>query len=315
MKRLLRVIGKVGIVVAVTAILLPVLIIGGLNAAKFVIYKDYYSLKTNICKNPGLSDGCVCQGLAADEENGIFLISGYMDNSEASRIYVTNEENESHYVSLYKGGEAFTGHAGGVAVTRGIVYLASESRIYRIPLSSILLSEDGQRVEIGEGVRVNNHASFVFTNEEYLYVGEFNNGDKYVTDHPYDTPEGKHYAIISRYPIDDLTSPDKIYSVRDKVQGACFTPDGKVVLSTSYGITDSVYYVYNEADATDSGMTLDGAPVYLLYDAVKEIKGPAMSEDMDYYRGMAISLSESASDKYRFGKLFFANKIYGLDVD
>ena len=122
-----------------------------------------------------------------------------------------------------------------------------------------------------------------------------------------------HYAIISRYKLDDLSAPDKIYSIRNKVQGACFTPDGKVFLSTSYGLADSVYYVYNESDAVDTGLTLDGAPVFLLDNCIKEIKAPAMAEDVDYYNGKIITLTESASDKYIFGKFFFANKIFALE--
>ena len=41
-----------------------------LNLAKFSIYAEYYSLKTDICKNHGISDGFVCQGICIDEEQG-----------------------------------------------------------------------------------------------------------------------------------------------------------------------------------------------------------------------------------------------------
>ena len=58
---------------------------------------------------------------------------------------------------------------------------------------------------------------------------------------------------------------------------------------------------------------LDGAPVYMLGECVREIKGPAMGEDLDYYNGKVITLTESASNKYIFGKLFFANDIVALD--
>ena len=54
------------------------------------------------------------------------------------------------------------------------------------------------------------------------------------------------------------------------------------------------------------------APVMFLEDCYKEVKGPAMGEDLDYYNGKVITLTESASDKYIFGKLFFANKITSL---
>ena len=313
-KRILKILARVLLGVIAAALALVVLVWGGLNVAKFAIYSDYYSAKTNVCINPGLSDGFVCQGLAASEEYGKFFVSGYMKDDNASRLYVTDLENNSYYVSLLKeNGKAFTGHAGGVATTGDKIFIASGERIYTIPMESVLNAKNGDEIKLDAGIKVNNSASFVFSNEEYLYVGEFHDGGKYVTEHPYETADGTYYAIISRYKLDNLETPDKIYSVRNKVQGACFTPDGKVILSTSYGLSDSVYYVYNEADATDSGLTLDGAPIYFLDNCIKQIKAPAMSEDLDFYDGRVITHFESASDKYIFGKFFFANKIVGLE--
>ena len=70
----------------------------------------------------------------------------------------------------------------------------------------------------------------------------------------------------------------------------------------------------NEEDAIDSGNILDGAPVYYLYDHFQEIKAPAMGENLDYYDGRIITLTECASNKYVFGKLFFADKIVSLNM-
>ncbi len=312
--KILRITGRAAIIVLCSLLALILLVWGGLNIAKYAIYSDYYSIKESLCKNPGLGDGFVCQGIAMCDGEDKILVSGYMKDKSASRIYVTDLDDNSYYVTLTKGGESFTGHAGGVAVTGDTVYLANGKRVYTFPLADLLAAKNGESVEIGEGFKVNNSASFVYTDESYLYVGEFHDGGAYITDHPYDTAEGKHCAIVSRYSLDDPSAPDRIYSIRDKVQGICFTPCGEVVMSTSYGLADTVYYVYNEADATDSGKTLDGAPVYYLEDCVKEIKGPAMGEDLDFYDGRIITLTESASDKYIFGKFFFANKIVSLDI-
>ena len=111
-----------------------------------------------------------------------------------------------------------------------------------------------------------------------------------------------------------LSKPNKIYSIRDKVQGFCITPEGKIVLSASYGITNSIFYVYNEADAVDSGLTFLDAPVYYLTNHLKEIQAPAMSEGLDYSEGKIYTMYESACDKYIFGKFFFANYIVSLDI-
>ncbi len=315
MKKVIKLIGKILLIALIAAVGIVLLVWGGLNVAKFILYSDYYAAKSNVCTNPGLNDGFVCQGIAVSEKDERIIVSGYMKDKSESRLYVTDLESKSHHVKLRRNGEVFTGHAGGVAITGDTVYIASGKKIYTVSLPTVLNAKDGDIIDIGDGTKVNNSASFVYTDENYLYVGEFHDGGKYVTEHPYETSEGMHYAIISKYPINDLSKPEKIYSVRNKVQGACFTPDGKVVFSTSYGLADSVYYVYNEADAVDSGLTLDGAPVYLLDKCVKEIKGPAMSEDLDWYDDKVITLSESASDKYIFGKFFFATKIVAIDLD
>ena len=305
--------GKVALIVLIAIVGLLVVVLGGLNLAKFAIYKDYYSVKTDVCGNPGLTDGFVCQGIAASEENGVILVSGYMADDSASRIYVTTTDSESYYVQLKKGDKDFTGHAGGVATTGDKVYVASGNKIWTLSLTEILAAENGDFVDVGEGVKVNNEASFVYTDEQYLYVGEFHDGGKYnIVGHENQTAEGTHYAICTKYSLDDLSTPVKVYSIRNKVQGICFTPDGKVVMSTSYGLTDSVYYVYNESEATDSGKTMDGAPLYYLDSLKAEMKGPAMGEDLDFYDGEIITMTESASNKYIFGKFFFAYKIVKL---
>ncbi len=313
MKKVSMIILKILLIAVIFAASLVLLVWGGLNIAKFFIYSDYYSSKTNICKNPGIHDNFVCQGVAVSEENEKILVCGYMTDKTNSRIYVTDSDNDSYYVNLTRDGEVFTGHAGGMAITGDTVYLANGSKLYTFSLSEILSLNNGDSVDIGKGTKVNNSASFVYSDENYVYVGEFHDGGKYVTKHPYQTNDGLYHAIITKYSVNDLTTPIKIYSVRDKVQGACFTPDGKVVLSTSYGLSDTVYYVYNEADAIDSGLTLDGAPLYYLNGCIKEMKGPAMGEDLDYYEGKVITLTESASDKYIFGKFFFANKIVAIE--
>ena len=326
MKKALKLTGKILLIAISSVLALVVLFLAVLNVAKFAIYSDYYSIKDDVCKNPGLSDGFVCQGICAYEDAEKIFVSGYMKDHSPSRIYVTDENDESYYVSVYYGsGKEFTGHAGGVAVTGNYVYIASGDNIYAIPVSSLLEASDGDKVSITKIIPVNNEASFVYADDKYIYVGEFHDGNAYVTDHPYDTPDGKYFAIVSRYTVESIEgyskaegnvpTPDKVYSIRNKVQGICFTPDGQVVLSTSYGVADTVYYIYNEGDAIDSGKTLDGAPVYYLNSPQKEIHGPAMGEDLDYYNGKILTLTESASNKYIFGKFFFANKIVTLDIN
>ncbi len=313
MKKALKITGKILLWFICIVLALVLLVLGGLNIAKFGIYSEYYGLRSEVCKNPGLNDGFVHQGICVDDVSGKIMLSGYMADDTASRIYITDTDNNSTFVKVYKDGKEFLGHLGGIAVTNGKVYLASEDAVHIISLNKITAAKKGDIVNIEETIAVNNQASFIYSDDNYIYVGEFHDGEQYVTEHPYTTPDGEYFAIISRYDVNDLTKPNKVYSIRNKVQGICFA-EGKIVLSTSYGLADSVYYVYNETDCIKSGETLDGADLYFVNNPVKEFKGPAMAEGLDYYNGKVITMSESASNKYIFGKFFFANKIVALDV-
>lgn len=314
--KVLKKTGKILAIVIASILALVLLVLGGLNVGKFILYDDYYDMQDNLCRNPGLGDGFVCQGIAVADQQGVILVSGYMKDHSASRVYVTTLDNKSYYVELLSEGQEFDGHSGGISVTGGVVYIANDSRIFSCQLDAILQANNGDDIEIGAGVEINNNASFLYTDDQYLYVGTFYN-EYYSTkdEHIFETAEGTHYAICTKYAIGDLTTPVAIYSIRDQVQGICFTSDGDVVMSTSYGLADSLYFVYELEDAVDSGKTLDGAPVYFLDNMDDMFKGPAMSEGLDYYNGKVITLTESASDKYIFGKFFFANYIVSLDID
>lgn len=314
--KILKKIGKILATILASILALVVLVLGGLNIAKFFIYDDYYEAETALCKNPGLNDGFVCQGIAAVDGEDLILVSGYMADKTSSRIYVTDPENSSYYVTLHCDGESYTGHAGGISVSGEWAYIANGSKIFTFPLADVLSAKNGDSVNIGAGTKINNKASFLFTDDTYLYVGSFmDDSTKRVDEHIFETAEGTHSAICSVYAIGDLSAPVRIYSIRDCVQGICFTPDGKVVMSTSYGLSSSGYYIYDLADAADSGKTLDGAPVYYLEKAIGQADGPAMAEGLDYYDGKVITLTESASNKYIFGKFFFAYDIVALDVN
>lgn len=306
-------------------IFVPVFLWGGANYAKFWVYNNYYKIESNVCVNPGLDDGFVCQGVCAAEDAGKILVCGYMDDSSNSRVYVVDiETNEYYHVKLTRnGGDLYKGHAGGMATSGDTVYIANASKLFVFSLTSLLSAKDGDFLDIGSGVPVNNAASYVYCDEDYIYVGEFHHTkDDYDKAHTLDDGETVVNAIVSRYTHnaiqnhsgDEAAIPDRIYTVREKVQGICFTPDGKIVLSTSYSIAHSYYYVYNAADCTDTGKTFGGVPVFELGKCTKEIKAPAMSEDLDYYDGKVITVYESASNKYGFGKLFFANDVNAIDI-
>ena len=64
MKKVFKIIGKSFCIFFISLISLIGLVWGGLNIGKFIIYSEYYSIESNLCRNPGLNDGFVCQGIA-----------------------------------------------------------------------------------------------------------------------------------------------------------------------------------------------------------------------------------------------------------
>ena len=217
MKKVLTILGKIFLIAIISIIAIVILAWGGLNIAKFPIYSEYYSIESNVCQNPGLSDGFVCQGITVSEANERIFVSGYMKDNSASRIYITDYNSKSYYVQLTEeNGDDFKGHVGGIATTDNTVYIADDNYIYTVELSSLLNANNGDRINIKKTVEVNNAASFVYSDENYLYVGEFHDGGKYVTEHPYQTDDGLFHAIVSRYDINDLSAPNKIYSISTK---------------------------------------------------------------------------------------------------
>lgn len=153
-----------GVIICLCVVIsLALLTVVVLNIAKFAIYSNYYSIKADLCKNPGLSDGFVCQGICAYEQEEKFLVSEYMMDKSPSRIYVTDTKNSSYYVSvIYGSGKAFTGHSGGIAISDDSAYIASGNKLYVISLSSILSAKNGDSVSISKIIPVNNGASFIF---------------------------------------------------------------------------------------------------------------------------------------------------------
>lgn len=315
-KTILKIIAKVicGIIGSVVGLFLLAWI--GLAIGKNFIYSDYYKVQSKEAKNAGLNQGFVPQGCTYNEDDDYFVTAGYMANESVSRIYkIDNNSKKETYYTLKSNGEDFYGHTGGIQYAKGYFYLANEGDgIYKFPASSL---SDNPSVEIGAAIKVNNHSSFVFAEGDYLYVGEFNDDNKYACSNDFSYNGKTHKAIVTKYNLNNLNKPVQIYSIGNQIQGFAITPKGKIVLSRSYGMVDSNFYVFEPKDVIDTNMKLDGAKVYFLDrdNCSKNLKAPAMSEDMDVKGDKVIYLSESACNKYILGKFFGDFHIYGLKLD
>ena len=304
--KILKLISKIfaKVICAILILFLMVFTLG--NTLKYPFYLEYYKIEDTVCRNPGLNDNFVPQGLAVT--NDVILTSGYMSDDNISRIYIINNGNVN-YKEVYVNGKASRHHLGGIAISGDNVYLCAGTKLYSTTID-VLLSDD-EVVYFTDGYSLLNTPSYTFADDNYLYVGEYNDGSKYVSDNMIEDETGTYYAICTKYALTDLTTPLQVYALPNHVQGFCVTNEGKIVLSISHGFTSSEYQVYTEGLATS---TYKDIPLVVLssYDYV--IKGPAMSEDLSYYEGKVYTLTEAACNKYFLGKIFFANKINSLDI-
>lgn len=286
------------------------------NVFKFPYFGDFYRNKKDVMDIPGINEGYTPQGIAYSETQDIYFFSGY--SKEVSYIYAKGKGiDKTTKFELYKNGKKFNGHVGGVATEKETLYIADGGHIYSIDISSFITNEK-KIIEIGEGFKVNNHASFVFTNDNSLFVGEFNDDSHYKTEHEY----GNNKAIVAEYNLSDFDfdksrdvtlTPKRNISIRNKVQGFAMKSDGTIILSTSWGITDSYFYVYDPTKLVETSDTLYGAKMWTLNDHTKKMKAPAMMEDLDIGEDDRVLVySECACNKYIFGKLFFSTKLYSI---
>lgn len=310
--------------------------IGALNLLKFAIYHDFYSINQDVTKCPDLNNGFIPQGVGINERGEEYdvLIAGYMNKNEASRIYITNENSESRYVSLLENKAPWLGHTGGISVSGAYAYLVNEGvhtatdgtkvvengYVYQITLSD-LLNKDVTSIDLANynKFQTANHASCVYAGDEYIWIAEYNDDKSYPCKHAYTNPSDStktQKAIVTKYALSDLSTPLMHISIPNYVQGFVANPNnGEFVLSISHGLSSSYLKLYKSEEAVDLNTSLDGAPVYYLSSSYRDVKAPAMSEDLDFnsVNGKVYTVFESASDKYIFGKFFNAYDVHSLD--
>ena len=316
-----------------TVLLIFVIAWGGLHIAKLFLYPDYYLQGEQVSGIPALWQGFVPQGLAYDAKNDTYIHSGY--NGAKAELYLVTGKTTKAIVLLTPEGEQAKGHAGGVAVAGDYLYISDNHaegdgkvgylRIYRY--ADILSAKDGASVKAIGQFTVDTSASFCFADGNYIYVGEFYRAESYETkkDHYFTTPAGdENKAILSAFllnadgSIDAEAKPAFSVSITSQVQGFAVTPDGKVMLSRSWGLNPS--YMEFLKGWKDSGKTINtmgvDVPLYYLDSSTRteNIKMPAFSEGLALVDDKVVVSFESACNKYIVGKFFFANKVIAFPI-
>ena len=301
----------------------------------YMIYNDqlngYFRASEACMTVPGLSKGFIPQGLAYDEGSGKFLVSGYMDNWKQSPVYVMENEDLGKKVPILReDSSVFRGHAGGVSVYKDTVYLAGSTKmcVYAFRTKKLLEAEFGQPVKADSCISLKTgddyiRASFTSVDDKYLYIGEFHKGVIFYTHRSHKVEaEGtaqKAYLVGLTFDENGDAIPACVYSIPDKVQGACFSDD-HVFLSQSHGLLPAEILAYSLKDLKQSGtkeVLGKEVPLYVLTEdsAAKRTKIPPMSEEMVIVDGKMYIVFEAASNRYQIGKLLGLDRIWATPVE
>ena len=298
---------------------------------------------------PGLNQSIVPQGLDYWEERGWMLVSGYCSDSSKTggkgavlfAVDLRSGEMMGEYYLKNMDGTYYTGHAGGVAVTEKNVFISEGSKLYRIPLTTLIDAAQCGDVTFAEAISVPVRASFCNYSGGILWVGDFQYGSSYPTDefrHMTNRAGGKYYAWTVGYALDETTenefkptvmvngsyaTPDYILSMTERIQGMTFLDEsGYIVLSQSYGRTNSstlFFYENPMQDTPHDYATVNGVsvPVWFLDAKLSYKIMPAipMSEGIANVNGQLYVLFESGASKYRLdGGKQPTDRVYAVDI-
>lgn len=330
--------------VVIVLIALVMLTILGFKTYDHIRYNDFYDVANREFYIPGLMDGFVPQGFDYVEEEKVFIACGYMnDDEEASRVYVISEDgDEFHYVELVDvNGDPYTGHTGGIAYYEEYAYITGATGIDVFELSEILKPGKDSRAFCRGSISTEAYdidPAFCFVYDGELYTGEFQDEGDYQTDKkhhdPAKTGDTNKALMVSfglssyyneadegrgRFYVEPL--PSAMYSIPSRVQGVCVA-DGKMFLSTSWGLDPSNIYVYdlekvmgavNSTYAKNTyGVTI---PLYFVNSLahIDTIEAPPMAEEIVFHDGKLWIFNESGSNKYIFGKFTTGNYLYSYN--
>ena len=345
------------------AILLAILLIavGGFKLYDYVVAAEFYNNSEVVFKTPGVADSnFVPQGMTYIAEKDTFLFTGYMGkpifgelgDDVASRVYVRNADGSVTFTRLLnEDGTPYTDHTGGIEYFGDFVYVTGEdSHGLDVFSAADILSGKSETKMLGT-VKTYNSPAHTYTFEhngvKYILTGSYHkDGSVYLTpEHErITTPAGdENTSVMTVFRLDPTAEfgvdavPVAIISARHMIQGICITPDGQMVISSSWGLatSDLFFYDLSKVQCTENynykGTVVYGdletgevtaeeefdftVPLYYVDSSclVDTVVAPPMSEELVCLDGRIIVFCESACNKYVFGKLTTGFKTWGYE--
>lgn len=305
-----------------------VLAIIALNIYIRVAYSAFHNNAQEEFSTPGIHEGLVPQGLDYASQSEAWFITGYDANGGNSPVYRGSKtEGFTKFYLAYPDGTPCKGHNGGITSDENHVFVTDDNRLLVYSLNDCLNATEGDTVVALGEIPLEFEAAFVQSTHDALYVGEFYDGNQYVTpeSHAITTPDGtENHALMIAFKKDSAEPygyrpvPCVAYSLPNQVQGMCTDEAGNIYLATSWAINTSKLISYDASKLTlDGGFVTDNGTIIDLYcldsrNLAQTREMPPMAEGIEYVEGRIVISNEAASNKYIFGKLYGADMMYSL---
>jgi fibronectin type 3 domain-containing protein len=296
----------------------------------------------------GLAQGLVPQGLTYYRKKDWLLTVSYVDDEiRPGTITVTDRTTGDlvKSVVLYNtDGTPYTGHAGGITVSRDHGWVVSENYLFSFHLSDLVKAENNGEIRFTRQIPLPVHAAYTVYDEGILWVGEFYEASSYPTDpsHHIENRDGEmQYAWMIGFDLernndmlakehwngspDNIAVPDYVLSTTGKVQGAIVQKASQngITLSTSYGrANDSVLYRYEYPLKEDphAFVTVGGKEVPLWFldghtaKPRQSIEAIPMPEGIVEVQKELYVVFESGADKYRYTTTYPMDRMLKIDM-
>ncbi len=326
---------KLAVIFSSIIVAIGVILCGAIGYFRLPV-SNYYSASEKAFKIPEIGNGYVPQGICYDKERETFILSGYMKDHSKSPVYLVKNGELIKKVTLKTpDGKDYVGHGGGIDFWGDFLYVTggSDCCIYVYSYNDLVTATNGDSLScLGAFSLMKSDTdyignAFVTVCGDRLITGEFYRAESYPTpeSHKITTKTGDYnqalaveYNLDATMPLGIASKPIKAYSMPDQVQGLT-VDNGKIYLSTSWGLSFSKIYEFSENNLVLQGekeILGENIPLYAMDSASlnKIYKIAPMSEEMVMVDGELYVNCESASDKYIFGKLTGGKWLYKTNL-
>lgn len=325
--------------IIVVLIFIMIILLLGIRLYFRIPVQNYYKTSKKAFEIPGLSDGMVPQGLDFVESENLYLVGGYQNNGSPSRIYFVDSLSgkEKGYVILAdENGNGISPHAGGLAVKDEYLFVTGDEDpfMYVFSMQDVLSAKSGDKIKTlgkfdtvfgNEEIR----ADFICVAEDKLIVGEFYRTPNYLTpnSHVSNNPTGdESHAIALCFRLSDgedtafglEKQPFEAYALPELTQGIAIYK-GLIWTSQSYALSFSnvkCFDIENVEPFSSLPVANGTIPLYALDSStmLKNIKLPPMAEEIIFIDNRMLTMCESASLKYIFGKFTGGKWCYATNI-